>query len=50
MKKLTAVRVKERDLVELERIAEKEDENVSFLIRQAIAEFIARYKAKVRKS
>jgi predicted transcriptional regulator len=50
MKKLTAVRIKERDLEELERLAKKEDETVSSLIRIAIAEFIDRHKAKERKS
>jgi metal-responsive CopG/Arc/MetJ family transcriptional regulator len=46
VKKLTAVRIKERDLEELERVAMKEDETVSSLIRQAIREFLDRYRTK----
>jgi predicted transcriptional regulator len=42
VKKLTATRIKERDLKELERLAKKEDETVSSLIRQAIREFLDR--------
>jgi predicted transcriptional regulator len=41
-KKLTGVRIKERDLEELERLAKEDDETVSFLIRQAIREFLDR--------
>ena len=41
-KKLTGVRIKERDLEELERLAKDDDETVSFLIRQAIPEFLDR--------
>lgn len=42
MKKLTAVRIKERDIKELERLAKREDETVSSLIRQAVSEFVQR--------
>ena len=42
VKKLTATRIKERDLKELEQLAKKEDETVSALIRQAIREFLDR--------
>jgi len=41
-KKLTGVRIKERDLEELERLAREDDETVSSLIRQAIREFLDR--------
>ena len=41
----TAVRIKERDLVELKKLAQKEDETVSSLIQQAIREFLDRKKA-----
>ena len=41
-KKLRAVRIKERDLKELVKLAKKEDETVSFLIQQAIREFLER--------
>jgi predicted transcriptional regulator len=41
-KKLRAVRIKERDLKELAKLAKKEDETVSFLIQQAIREFLDR--------
>lgn len=44
VKKLKTVRIKERDLEELERLAKKEDETVSFLIQQAIREFLERNK------
>jgi hypothetical protein len=39
-KKLTGVRIKEPDLEELERLVNEDDETVSFLIRQAIQEFL----------
>jgi predicted transcriptional regulator len=45
VKVLTAVRIKERDQKELERLAKKEDETVSSLIRQAIREFLDRKRA-----
>lgn len=43
-KTLTAIRIKERDLKELEVLAKKEDETVSSLIRVAIREFLDRRK------
>lgn len=43
-KTLTAIRIKERDLQELEVLAKKEDETVSSLIRVAIREFLDRRK------
>jgi predicted transcriptional regulator len=46
VKKNTAVRIKERDLLELEKLAKKEDETVSSLIRQAIREFLERKHGK----
>lgn len=45
-KKNTAVRIKERDLVELESLAKKEDETVSSLIRRAIREFLEKQRGK----
>jgi len=45
VKKNTAVRIKERDLAELEKLAKKEDETVSSLIRQAIRDFLDKRKA-----
>jgi hypothetical protein len=45
-KTLTAVRLKDRDLKELEKLAKKEDETVSFLIRRAIREFLDRKATK----
>ena len=45
VKKNTAVRIKEKDLEELKRLAKKEDGAVSSLIRQAIREFLDRKKA-----
>lgn len=41
-KKLRAVRIKERDLKELAKLAKREDETVSSLIQQAIREFLDR--------
>jgi predicted transcriptional regulator len=49
VKQLTAVRIGERDLKKLAEIAEKEDETVSSLVRQAIKEFLARQKLKASK-
>jgi predicted transcriptional regulator len=46
VKKLRAVRIKEKDLKNLERLAKQEDETVSFLIQQAIREFLERKAAK----
>jgi predicted transcriptional regulator len=48
-KKLRAVRIKERDLKELARLAKKEDETVSSLIQQAIREFLNRKVERGRK-
>jgi hypothetical protein len=39
-KKLIALRVKERDLKALEKIAKREEESVSETIRRAILEFL----------
>jgi len=50
VKKNTAVRIKERDLEELERLAKEEDETVSSLIRQAIREFLERKAAQALKA
>jgi predicted transcriptional regulator len=47
-KRLTAVRIKERHQKELEKLAKKEDETVSSLIRQAIQEFLDRKKGEKR--
>ena len=44
MKKLTAVRINEKHLAELEKLAKKEGETVSFLIQRAIREFLDRQK------
>jgi hypothetical protein len=41
-KLLRAVRIKERDLKELAKIAKREDETVSSLIQQAIREYLER--------
>jgi predicted transcriptional regulator len=43
-KTLTAVRIKDRDLEALEKIAAAEDETVSALIRKAVEEFIQRHR------
>jgi hypothetical protein len=43
-KKNTAVRLKQRDLEELEVLAQAEDETVSSLIRRTIREFLDRRK------
>jgi hypothetical protein len=48
-KTLTAVRIKERDLEALEKIAAAEDETVSALIRKAVEEFIQRHHLKAKK-
>lgn len=42
VKKLTAVRIKERDLAELEKLAAKKDETVSSLIREAVEQYVER--------
>jgi len=46
VKKLRAVRIKERDLEELKKLAKKEDETVSFLIQKAIREFLDKERSK----
>lgn len=43
-KTLTSVRIKERDLEALKKLAKKEDESVSYFIQQAIREFLDRHK------
>jgi hypothetical protein len=43
-KKLIALRVKEKDLKALERIAKREEESVSETIRRAIAAFLKKEK------
>jgi predicted transcriptional regulator len=45
-KKLRAVRIKERDLEALAKLAQKEDETVSSLIQRAIREFLERSAKK----
>ena len=40
VKKLRAVRINEQHIEELEKLAKKEGETVSFLIQQAIREFL----------
>jgi hypothetical protein len=42
VKELRAVRINERHLEELKKLAKKESETVSFLIQQAIREFLER--------
>jgi predicted transcriptional regulator len=42
VKKLKTVRIKERDLEALKKLAKKEDETVSSLIQRAIREFLER--------
>jgi predicted transcriptional regulator len=42
VKKLRAVRINGRHLEELKKLAKKEGETVSFLIQQAIREFLER--------
>jgi predicted transcriptional regulator len=46
VKKLRAVRIKERDLEELAKLAKKEDETVSSLIQRAVREFLEKQKAQ----
>ena len=46
VRKLRAVRIKERDLEELARLAKKEDETVSSLIQRAVREFLDKEKAQ----
>jgi predicted transcriptional regulator len=46
LKKTEAVRINERHIEELEKLAKKEGETVSFLIQQAIREFLERKASK----
>jgi predicted transcriptional regulator len=46
VKSLTAVRIKDRDLEALAKIAKKEDETVSSLIRRAVEEYVKRMERK----
>jgi predicted transcriptional regulator len=46
VKKLKTVRIKERDLDALAKLAKREDETVSSLIQQAIREFLDRKAGK----
>jgi predicted transcriptional regulator len=42
VKKLTAVRIKEKTLAELSKIAKREDEKLSEVIRRALEDFVRR--------
>jgi predicted transcriptional regulator len=46
VKKLRAVRINEKHLEELAKLAKKQGESVSFLIQQAIREYLERKAAK----
>lgn len=46
VKKLRAVRINERHMQELKKLAKKEGETVSFLIQQAVREFLERKAPK----
>ena len=46
VKKTKAVRINERHIEKLEELAKKEGETVSFLIQQAIREYLERKAAK----
>jgi predicted transcriptional regulator len=46
VKKLRAVRINDKHLDELEKLARKQGETVSFLIQQAIREYLERKAAK----
>ena len=46
VKQTKAVRINERHIEALEKLAKKEGETVSFLIQQAIREFLERKAAK----
>jgi predicted transcriptional regulator len=48
VKKLTAVRIKEKTLAELSKIAKREDETVSETIRRALDDFVRR-EAKAKQ-
>ena len=43
-KKLTTIRLDPKQLAELERIAKREDRQISYLIRKAIDEYIRKDK------
>jgi S-adenosylmethionine:diacylglycerol 3-amino-3-carboxypropyl transferase len=49
-KQIRTVRIKPADLKELERLAKREDETVSFLIQRAIREFLERMAKKASKA
>jgi predicted transcriptional regulator len=44
VKKLTAIRLDPKQIVQLERIAKREDRAVSYIIRKAIDEYIRKDK------
>jgi hypothetical protein len=46
VKVLRAVRINEKDVQSLKKLAKTEGESISFLIQQAIKEFLARKAAK----
>jgi predicted transcriptional regulator len=46
VKKTKAVRINQRHIEELGKLAKKEGETVSFLIQQAVREFLERKAAK----
>jgi predicted transcriptional regulator len=46
VKELRAVRINERHLEELKKLAKKDGETISFLIQQAIREYLERRAAK----
>jgi predicted transcriptional regulator len=49
VKKLTAVRIREKTLEELSKIAKREDEKLSEVIRRALEDFVKREaKRKLR--
>jgi len=48
VKKLTAVRINEKHLEELAKVAKKEGETVSFLIQQAVRELLERKRKKYK--
>jgi len=45
VKELTAIRINEKHMEELRKLAKKEGETVSYLIQQAVREFLDRRKA-----
>lgn len=45
-KTLTAIRLEPKRIAELEKIAKREDRAVSYLIRKAIDEYLARHKKR----